>query len=49
MTKPIDPAYLALKRCVLALQKSPPRMIGSTLAYLLDRFIYHPPKPREKP
>ena len=42
MTKPIDPAFLALKRCVLALKACPPHMIQPTLRFLLDKFVWHP-------
>ena len=49
MTTPIDPAFLALKRCVLALEKSPPRMIQPTLRFLLDKFVWHPTKKAARP
>ena len=53
MTKPLDPAFLALKRCVLALEKSPPEMIVPTLEYLWDKYVWHPnvwhPKARAVP
>jgi len=42
MTKPIDPAFLALKRCVLALEKSPRKMIVPTLIFLWDKYYWHP-------
>ena len=42
MTKPIDPAFLALKRCVLALEKSPLEMIRPTLVFLWDKYVRRP-------
>lgn len=39
MTTPIDPRFLALKRCVLALKGEPPHAQRATIEYLWDRFV----------
>ena len=37
-----EPDFVALKRCVRALEKSTPRMRAATIEYLWDRFVAHP-------
>jgi len=39
MTKRIDPDFLALKRCVLALKTESTTMQRATIEYLWDRFV----------
>jgi hypothetical protein len=40
--KKLDPDWLALKRCVEALESQSDRMKRATLDYLWDRYVVHP-------
>jgi hypothetical protein len=37
-----DPAWLALKRCVLALEACPPEMVRANLEFLWDKYVRNP-------
>ncbi len=39
-----DQAFLALKRCVLAMEKCPRNMRKANLEFLWDRYVRQPPR-----